>query len=312
METVLITGGFGFIGSNLAASLIDDYPVIVVDNFSTGNQENVKLLLKNPNFVLKNHNIQEPLDIDEPVSYVFHLASRASPVDYQKHPVDTMLTNALGTSRVLAFSEKKKARFLLTSTSEVYGNPRVHPQTESYWGDVNPIGIRSCYDEGKRFAEALSMAFFREHKNMDIRIARLFNTYGPLMKASDGRVIPTLITQALRNESMTIFGDGGQTRSFCYISDLVDGLKKFMFRKDLAGEVINLGNPQEVAISAVAQKIKALVSATSDIIFKPLPEDDPSRRCPDISKAVRLLGWEPAVPLDAGLVHTIDYFRKQL
>ena len=312
METVLITGGSGFIGSNLAASLIDDYRVIVVDNFSAGNQENVKLLLKNPNFVLKNHNIQEPLDIDEPVSYVFHLASRASPVDYQKHPVDTMLTNALGTSRVLAFSEKKKARFLLTSTSEVYGNPRVHPQTESYWGDVNPIGIRSCYDEGKRFAEALSMAFFREHKNMDIRIARLFNTYGPLMKASDGRVIPTLITQALRNESMTIFGDGGQTRSFCYISDLVDGLKKFMFRKDLAGEVINLGNPQEVAISAVAQKIKALVSATSDIIFKPLPEDDPSRRCPDISKAVRLLGWEPAVPLDAGLVHTIDYFRKQL
>ena len=310
METVLITGGSGFIGSNLAASLIDDYRVIVVDNFSTGNQENVKLLLKNPNFVLKNHNIQEPLDIDEPVSYVFHLASRASPVDYQKHPVDTMLTNALGTSRVLAFSERKGARFLLTSTSEVYGNPRVHPQTESYWGDVNPIGIRSCYDEGKRVAETLCFDYHREHE-VDIRIVRIFNTYGPRMHPNDGRVVSNFIVQALQKKPVTIYGSGSQTRSFCYVDDLVDGLIKMMDAENFIGPV-NLGNPVEITVKQLAKKIITMTGSQSEVIEKSLPKDDPARRKPDISLARKILQWNPRVSLEEGLEKTIQHLKERI
>ncbi len=312
METILITGGCGFVGSNLAADLVDSYRVIAVDNFATGRQENIKLLLKHANFRLLQHDIQQPLQPGEPVQYVFHLASRASPVDYQKFPVDTLLTNAVGTYNVLSFAEHEKARVVLASTSEVYGNPRIHPQTEDYWGDVNPVGPRSCYDEGKRFAEALAVAFIREHSGFDVRIARIFNTYGPLMNVNDGRVIPNFIMQALRGESITLFGDGSQTRSFCYISDLVAGLKKMMFRNGLAGEIINLGNPREVTVGDLARQVKALTGSTSDIHVKPLPQDDPVRRRPDITKAMKLLEWEPTVSLEDGLKETIAHFRKKL
>lgn len=308
METILVTGGAGFIGSHLCDSLAREYKVICLDRFLTGKKDNVSRLLQDKNFILLERDVTEPIKINEPVRYIFHLASPASPVDYQKHPIETMLANSLGTRNVLELARVNGARVLLASTSEVYGDPKEHPQKETYWGNVNPVGPRSCYDESKRFAEALAMSYLRQHK-VDVRIARIFNTYGPGMRANDGRVIPNFITQALTNAPITVYGSGGQTRSYCYVSDLVEGLKTFMFRDSLAGEIINLGNPGEYTVLDVAKLIKKIAGASSEIVFKALPEDDPLKRRPDISKARKVLGWEPKIPFDEGIRKTIDAFR---
>ncbi len=309
MKTIIITGGAGFIGSHLCDALVADYKVICIDSFVTGRKSNISHLLPNKNFVLIERDITKPLRIKEPVHYIFHLASPASPVDYQERPIETMLANSLGTYNMLELAKKKKARILLASTSEVYGDPKEHPQKETYWGNVNPVGIRSCYDESKRFAEALAMSYFRQH-NVDIRIARIFNTYGAKMRENDGRVIPNFISRALSNKPITVYGNGSQTRSFCYVFDLVEGLKKFMFNDSLSGEVINLGNPKEHTILETAKIVKKAVGSTSDIIFKDLPQDDPTRRNPDISKAKKLLLWEPKVSFEEGLKKTIDAFKN--
>jgi len=305
----LITGGAGFIGSHLCERLLsDDYKVICIDNLCTGKKENVAHLLNDENFTYLQHDITKPLKTNEEINYLFHLASPASPTDYQRLPVETLLTGSSGTQNALELAKEKDATFLLTSSSEVYGDPTVHPQSESYWGNVNPIGSRSCYDEAKRFAEALTMAYHRKY-DLDVRIARIFNTYGPNMRKDDGRAIPNFITQALANEAITVYGDGSQTRSFCYISDMVDGICKAMFSKEMSGEVVNLGNQNEITVLELAERIKKLLNSDSKIIFKKLPEDDPRRRCPDISKAKAILNWEPKVDLDYGLSKTIEWFE---
>ncbi|MEM2619375.1 MAG: UDP-glucuronic acid decarboxylase family protein [Candidatus Hadarchaeales archaeon] len=311
METVLVTGGAGFIGSWLCDLLVErGYRVICLDNLSSGNRENISHLLPNPNFHFLKGDVIGPPEIPE-VDYIFHMASRASPVDFKEYSLEILLANSIGTKNMLEIAQKNNARFLLASSSEVYGNPLQHPQREDYWGNVNPIGIRAPYDESKRFAEALSMAFHRRY-NLDVRIARIFNTYGPRMRQDDGRVIPTFITQALRGDQITVYGDGSQTRSFCYVSDLVDGLTRLMFKDGLSGEVFNLGNPHEISILEVAKLIKKLTNSTSEITFRPLPKDDPVRRRPDISKARELLGWVPKTELENGLRETIRYFEKIL
>lgn len=310
METIIITGGAGFVGSHLCDALVNDYKVICIDRFITGRKNNISHLLSNKNFVLLEHDITKPFKINETVKYIFHLASPASPIDYQLRPIETMLANSFGAYNMLEMAKEKNARILLASTSEVYGDPKEHPQKETYWGNVNPIGPRSCYDESKRFAEALAMSYLKEHK-VDVRLARIFNTYGPKMRENDGRVIPNFITQALQNEPITVYGDGSQTRSFCYVSDLVDGLKKFMFKDSLSGEVINLGNPEERTVLETAGIVKKIVGSSSEIVFKDLPKDDPLRRNPDISKAKRLLLWEPKVSFDDGIKQTIESFRNQ-
>lgn len=308
-NVAVVTGGAGFIGSWLCDRLVEEgYDVLCIDNIGSGSMRNIAHLIKNKKFEFIEQDVREPINIRGHVDYVFHLASRASPVDFEKYAIEILLTNSLGTRNALELARKKKARFLLASSSEAYGDPLEHPQRETYRGNVNPTGPRSSYDESKRFAEALSSAYHRNY-GMDIRIARIFNTYGPRMRRDDGRVIPNFITQALSGKPITIYGDGSQTRSFCHITDLVDGLMKLMFKNGVGGEVVNLGNPSEVSILELAKLIRGITGSKSKMIFKPLPKDDPIRRRPDISKARRLLGWEPRMPLERGLQKTLEYFK---
>ena len=304
----LITGGAGFIGSHLSEFLLSKgFSVVAADSLVTGKESNIKHLMGNDNFEFINTDVSRELAVDGELDFVLHFASPASPIDYQTIPVETLLTGAYGTRNALELAEEKNAVFLLASTSEVYGDPEVSPQPESYWGHVNPIGLRSCYDEAKRFAEALTMAYHRK-RNVDTRIIRIFNTYGPRMRANDGRVIPAFMTQALNNEPLTVFGTGKQTRSFCYITDLVEGIYRVM--NSSLTEPVNLGNPDEYTILELAERIIKITSSSSEITFMPLPADDPKRRKPDITRARELLGWEPEVNLDEGLRETMGWFRK--
>jgi dTDP-glucose 4,6-dehydratase len=292
-QTVLITGGAGFIGCHLCQKLLtQDYQVICLDNFITGSIENVKPLLKDKNFKLIEHNVSNYIEITDKINYVLHCASLASPIDYLNFPIQTLKVGSLGTHNALGLAKKKKAVFLLFSTSEVYGDPLEHPQKESYWGHVNPIGVRGCYDESKRFAEAMTMAYHRVHK-LDTKIVRIFNTYGPKMRHHDGRVVPNFIFQALNNAALTIYGKGGQTRSFCYIDDLVEGIYRLMLSK--VNEPVNLGNPHEFTIRQLAKLVLELTGSKSKLVLKPLPQDDPKQRQPDITKAKKLLGWQPVI-----------------
>lgn len=310
MKTCLVTGGAGFIGSHLVESLLKDYKVICVDNLSTGSENNIRGFFDNNNFEFIKHDVREPLGIKESVDYVFHLSSRASPIDFPKYPVDILMTNSLGLYNMLNLAKEKKARFLFASSSEVYGEPLQHPQNEDYWGNVNPVGIRSCYDESKRFGEALVMSFYRKH-NLDVRIARIFNTYGPKMRGDDGRVIPNFVTQTLNSKPVTVYGSGKQTRSFCHVSDMVEGLCNLMFTSNISGGIFNLGNPGEITVLEVAKLIKELTKSNSNIVFKPLPKDDPTRRKPDITRAKELLKWKPSIDLKTGLNETIEYFKTE-
>ncbi len=307
---ILVTGGAGFIGSFLCEELLDKgHNVICLDNFSTGKESNIKHLLQNSMFKLVRHDVTKPIELE--TDLIFHLASPASPIDYQKLPIETSMANSLGTFNMLNLAKKNKSRFLLASTSEVYGEPSIHPQKEDYWGNVNPIGIRSCYDVSKRFAENLTMNFFRKY-GLDVRIARIFNTFGPRMRTNDGRAIPNFVVQSLTGKPITVYGDGKQTRSFCYISDMIDGLMELMFKDDLSGEVINLGNVDERTILSVAGLIKNITKSNSEIIFKPLPKDDPTRRRPDITKANKTLDWEPRINFMKGLEETIEWFKGEV
>jgi UDP-glucuronate decarboxylase len=305
---ILVTGGAGFIGSHLIDRLMEQgQEVICLDNFYTGNKRNILQWLGNPKFELIRHDITEPIRLE--VDQIYHLACPASPVHYQYNPIKTVKTNVLGTMNMLGLAKRIKARFLLASTSEVYGDPKVHPQKEEYWGNVNCTGIRSCYDEGKRIAETLTFDYHREN-NVDIRVMRIFNTYGPRMLENDGRVVSNFIVQALRGEPITIYGDGSQTRSFCYVSDLVEGMMRLM-NQDFIGPV-NIGNPGEYTILQLAQTIQEMVDPNAELIYKPLPADDPKQRQPDISRAKTYLGWEPTLPLKEGLKLTIDDFRSRI
>lgn len=305
---ILITGGAGFIGSHLCEQFIrDGHRVLCVDNFITGIEANIHSLLDKPSFVLIRHDISRPLEVAEPLDFVLHLASPASPPDYLKYPIQTMKVGSLGTLNALGIAKAKQAKFLLASTSEVYGDPEVNPQPESYWGNVNPVGPRGVYDEAKRFAEALTRAYHREHQ-VDTRIARIFNTYGPRLRPEDGRAIPNFITQALQGKPITLFGDGSQTRSFCYISDLVAGIRKLMGSS--FHEPVNLGNPQEKSLMELARTILRLTGSSSPVITRPLPVDDPKVRCPDTRLASKELGWEAKVSLEEGLSKTIEWFRS--
>ena len=307
MKTILITGGAGFMGSHLCEFLLEKgFSVICMDNLITGNSKNIEHLKKDKNFKFINHNVSEHIGVDDKLDYVLHFASPASPVDYQKIPIQTLKAGALGTHNTLGLALAKKAKYMLASTSEVYGDPLVKPQPESYWGNVNPVGPRGCYDEAKRFAEALTMAYHNIHK-LNTQIVRIFNTYGPRMRKDDGRAIPNFITQALKNKPITVYGDGKQTRSFCYVSDLIEGVYKLM-NSDI-NEPVNLGNPDEKTILELANTIKQITKSGSEIVFKELPVDDPKVRCPDISKAKKELGWEPKVSLEEGLKETIEWFR---
>jgi UDP-glucuronate decarboxylase len=305
---ILVTGGAGFIGSHLIDRLMEQgQEIICLDNFYTGNKRNILQWLGNPKFELIRHDITEPIRLE--VDQIYHLACPASPVHYQYNPIKTVKTNVLGTMNMLGLAKRIKARFLLASTSEVYGDPKVHPQKEEYWGNVNCTGIRSCYDEGKRIAETLTFDYHREN-NVDIRVMRIFNTYGPRMLENDGRVVSNFIVQALRGEPITIYGDGSQTRSFCYVSDLVEGMMRLM-NQDFIGPV-NIGNPGEYTILQLAQTIQEMVDPDAELIYKPLPADDPKQRQPDISRAKTYLGWEPTLPLKEGLKLTIDDFRSRI
>ena len=306
----LISGGACFVGSHLCQRFLDEgHEVVCVDNFITGNVTNIEALARDKRFLLKGHDISHPLKIDGPIDNILHFASPASPVDYLRHPIPTLKVGSLGTHNTLGLAKLKKARYLLASTSEVYGDPEQHPQREDYWGHVNPIGIRGVYDEAKRFAEAMTMAYHRFH-GIDTRICRIFNTYGERMRLDDGRVVPNLMGQALRGEPLTVFGDGSQTRSFCFVSDLVEGIYRLLF-KDYH-EPVNLGNPNEVSILDFAKEILALSGANCGIGHKPLPQDDPKVRRPDITRARTLLGWEPKVGRHDGMKQTMDYFRGTL
>jgi len=308
MKTALVTGGAGFIGSHLCDYLIGKgLKVICMDNLITGNKGNIKHLIVNNNFKFVEHDVTQFIDVKEKVDYILHFASPASPIDYQKIPIPTLKVGSLGTHNALGLALKKKAAFLLASTSEVYGDPLVNPQPESYWGNVNPVGIRGCYDEAKRFAEAITMAYHRIHK-VNTKIARIFNTYGPRMRANDGRVVPTFVNQALKNKPITVFGEGKQTRSFCYISDLVEGIYKLLV-SDI-NEPVNLGNPDEMEVIDFAKKTIELTNSKSKIVFRDLPVDDPHVRRPDITKAVNELNWKPKVDLDSGLKKTIEWFKR--
>ncbi len=307
MPRAVITGGAGFLGSHLADHFIDQgFEVIVVDNLLTGSLDNIAHLFGREQFRFLHHDVTEFVHVRGPVDYVLHFASPASPVDYLELPIQTLKVGSLGTHKALGLAKEKKARFLLASTSEVYGDPLEHPQKESYWGNVNPIGVRGVYDEAKRFAEAMTMAYHRTH-GVNTCIARIFNTYGPRMRRSDGRALPAFLGQALRGEPLTVFGDGSQTRSFCYIADQVAGLSRLLLSDEV--EPVNIGNPEEVSIKQFAEKIIELTGSSSKIESRPLPEDDPKVRQPDITKARERLGWEPKVSLDEGLRRTIDYFR---
>lgn len=304
----IISGAAGFIGSHLCDRLIQEgHHVLGIDNLITGARQNIEHLEGNPFFEFREWDVCHPFEIDGPVHGSLHLASLASPVDYLNHPIETLEVGSAGTRNMLEIARVHKARFLLTSTSECYGDPQVHPQVETYWGNVNPVGPRSCYDESKRYAEALTMAYHRVH-GIRSNIARIFNTYGPRMQLNDGRVVPAFLDQVLRGDPITIFGDGQQTRSFCYVKDLVDGLYRLMFSDERYP--VNLGNPQELTIREFAEQVRRWMGSTSPLLYQPLPEDDPKRRQPDIAKAKSVLGWEPKVPLDEGLRETVEYFRK--
>ncbi len=310
MKTVLITGGAGFIGSHLCdLFLARGYRVLCLDNFITGRKENIEHHEGNKDFVFIDHNIAVPFHPKEPIDIILNFASPASPVDYLKFPIQTLKVGSLGTHNCLGLAKAQGARFLLASTSEVYGDPLVHPQTEEYWGNVNPVGPRGVYDEAKRFAEAITMAYHRVHK-IDTKIVRIFNTYGPRMRLHDGRAIPNFIAQALKDEPITIYGDGSQTRSFCFVSDLIDGIYRLAL-SDLH-DPVNIGNPHEMSLKELAECIKRLAQSKSKLVFKPLPKDDPRQRKPDISRAKDHLKWQPKVPLEVGLSATIEWFKKHI
>ena len=309
MRRILITGGAGFLGSHLCEHLLSNgNDVVCIDNFFSGSKDNIRHLSYHPFFELIRHDVIHPLFIE--VDRIFHLACPASPIHYQHNPIKTVKTNVMGTINMLGLAKRIKARILLASSSEVYGDARVHPQTEGYWGNVNPIGLRSCYDEGKRVAETLMMDYHRQNR-VDIRIVRIFNTYGPRMAVDDGRVVSNFIVQALKGEDLTVYGDGTQTRSFCYVSDLIEALVRTMNSEEFVGPV-NIGNPGESTVLELAEKVLALTGSKSRIVLRPLPSDDPVRRCPDISLAKSKLSWEPRVGLEEGLGKTIDYFREKL
>ena len=304
--TTLITGGAGFLGSHLCDRLLaEGHRVIAMDNLLTGNLDNIAHLRSRTDFEFIHHNVTRHIDLPGPLDYIFHFASPASPIDYLELPIQTLKVGSLGTHNALGLAKAKGARLLLASTSEVYGDPLVHPQVESYWGNVNPIGPRGVYDEAKRFAEAIVMAYHRFH-GVQTRIVRIFNTYGPRMRPKDGRIVPAFCCQALKGEPMTVFGDGQQTRSFCYVSDLVDGIFRLMMSDH--SDPVNVGNPRELTVMDFALKIKELTRSASPIVHKPLPVDDPKVRQPNIDKARKLLGWEPKMSLEEGLQRTIDYF----
>ncbi|MBU1693823.1 MAG: SDR family oxidoreductase [Verrucomicrobia bacterium] len=306
----VVTGGAGFLGSHLCDLLLSKgHRVVCLDNLLTGNLMNIEHLEGRDDFQFIKHNVTEYIDVPGPVDFIFHFASPASPIDYLELPIQTLKVGALGTHKTLGLARAKGARFLLASTSEVYGDPLVHPQPESYWGNVNPIGPRGVYDEAKRFAEAMTMAYHRFH-GVDTRIVRIFNTYGPRMRPRDGRVVPAFITQVLKGEPLTVFGTGRQTRSFCYVSDLIAGI--YALAMSDCHDPVNIGNPSEMTVLDFAKKILDLCGGSSQIVFKPLPEDDPKVRQPDIRKARAVLGWQPVMDLDAGLARTIDYFRALL
>jgi dTDP-glucose 4,6-dehydratase len=306
----VITGGSGFLGSHLCDYLIErGWEALSIDNLVTGNDGNVEHLKKHPRFRMMRHDVSQYIDVPGPVDYVLHFASPASPVDYLKLPIQTLKVGALGTHNTLGLALAKKAKYLLASTSECYGDPQISPQPESYWGHVNPIGPRGVYDEAKRFAEAMVMAYHRYH-GVDTHIVRIFNTYGPRMRLNDGRALPNFVHQALTGQPITVYGNGRQTRSFCYVSDLIEGIYRLMNSDE--HEPVNIGNPQEITILEFAERIRSLLESGVPIVFKPLPQDDPKQRCPDISKAKRLLGWQPKVNLDEGLRLTLKFFQQQV
>ena len=307
MARVLITGGAGFLGSHLCERFLHEgFDVICMDNFITGSPDNIAHLIGNPHFQFVKHDVTEYIYVAGEVDHILHFASPASPIDYLKVPIQTLKVGSLGTHKALGLAKAKKARFLIASTSEVYGDPLVHPQEESYWGNVNPIGARGVYDEAKRFAEAMTMAYHRFH-GVDTRILRIFNTYGPRMRVNDGRAIPAFLSQALRGEPLTVFGDGSQTRSVCYVDDLVEGIYRLLLSNET--DPVNIGNPDEITMLDLAKEILEITGSKSEIVFKPLPEDDPKIRQPNIERAKRILGWEPRVNRREGLLKTLEYFR---
>ena len=308
-KVAVVTGGAGFLGSHLCDRFIQDgLKVICVDNLITGNGKNIAQLIKNKDFKFIKHDVSKRINITGPINYILHFASPASPVDYLNFPIPTLKVGSLGTHNALGLAKLKKARFLLASTSEIYGDPLEHPQKETYWGHVNPIGPRGVYDEAKRFAEAITLAYHRYH-NIDTRIVRIFNTYGPRMRINDGRVVPNFIYQALRNRPVTIYGNGDQTRSFCFYSDLIEGIMRLLY-SSYAGRPVNIGNPDEFTISQFAKMVLRITNAQSKIVYKPLPKDDPKQRRPDITLARKKLGWNPKIKLEVGLKETIELFQK--
>lgn len=310
MPRTLITGGAGFLGSHLCDRMIaEGHEVVVFDNLLTGNADNIAHLIGSDGFRFVKHDVTDYIHVDGPLDYVLHFASPASPIDYLRYPIQTLKVGALGTHKALGLAKNKAARFLLASTSETYGDPLVHPQKETYWGNVNPVGMRGVYDEAKRFAEAMTMAYHRYHA-LETRIVRIFNTYGPRMRLDDGRALPTFMGQALRGEPITVFGDGSQTRSFCYVDDLVDGIYRLLMSNEPTP--VNIGNPDEITIRDFAEEVVALTGSASTITFEPLPSDDPKVRQPDITKAQTVLGWEPQVGRAEGLRRTLAFFKTVL
>jgi dTDP-glucose 4,6-dehydratase len=310
IKTAVVTGGAGFLGSHLTDRLLaEGYRVVGVDNFITGNPANLEHLRDNKNYSFQKNDVSNHFEVEGPVDFIFHFASPASPIDYLELPIQTLKVGSLGTHNALGLAKAKGAGFLLASTSECYGDPLVHPQTEEYWGNVNPIGPRGVYDEAKRFAEAMTMAYHRFHK-IDTKIVRIFNTYGPRMRLKDGRVVPAFIGEALKGEPITVFGDGKQTRSFCYVSDLIDGI--FKLSQGDFHEPVNIGNPTELTIKEFAERIVRLVGSKSTLTYLPLPTDDPKQRRPDITRARQRLGWEPKVDLETGLKQTIEFFKTRI
>lgn len=306
----LITGGAGFLGSHLCDRfLAEGHSVIAMDNLITGNPDNIAHLFGHPDFKFVKHDVSNFIYVDGELDYILHFASPASPIDYLKIPIQTLKVGSLGTHNALGLAKAKNARILIASTSEVYGDPLIHPQTEEYWGNVNPVGFRGCYDEAKRFAEAITMAYHRYHQ-VETRIVRIFNTYGPRMRLDDGRVLPAFVGQALRGEDLSVFGDGSQTRSFCYVSDLVDGIFRLLM-SDIS-DPINVGNPDEITINQFAEEVLRLTGSKSKVAYHPLPQDDPKVRQPDITKAKSLLGWQPKIHRSEGLKITLDYFKNKV
>ena len=306
---IVVTGAAGFIGSHLSETLLDrGHSVVGIDNLLTGDMANIAHL-RDRDFLFIRHDVTRYIDVDGPVDFIFHWASPASPIDYLELPIPTLKVGSLGTHNALGLAKAKSAGFMLASTSEVYGDPLEHPQKETYWGNVNPIGPRGVYDEAKRFGEAITFAYHRHH-NLNTRIVRIFNTYGPRMRLRDGRAVPAFMSQALRNEDVTVFGDGTQTRSFCYVTDLVDGLLRLMEAD--THDPVNIGNPHEVTIEEIARAIITVVGSTSKIVYRPLPVDDPKQRRPDITRAQTLLGWEPKIGLEEGLLKTVAYFKQKV